>query len=217
MTDRYRNICFTVFGDELPIFDPSIEEFICYGDHEYCPSNGGKHYHGYCELAKRYRLSSLISYFPHGTHIEKLNRDSEAAINYCKKSNGVLHMHGIRKQTGHTKTVEEIDKRNKEITWIKRADETCNGCRECNLSKDSALNCYNFQDIQKYAEQDVVIFYDVPMDIDKNEFFLSLLRKSPVELDTGVLWNPYDIFITASFSYTEEHEIFRLIDNTFFY
>lgn len=93
---RFRNVCFTSFGDE-PTFSPGMS-YLVYGL-ESCPDTGRWHWQGYAEFARqvsRRQLKEILG----DSHFEPRFGTAEQAATYCCKG-GQYCEHGQISRQGH--------------------------------------------------------------------------------------------------------------------
>ncbi len=87
MSGRYRNYCFTNFGESAAEFTRSLDliSYYIYGV-ETCPTTGAIHHQGYIELREQLSIAQLKKRLQiHGIHLEQRHGTQLQAINYCKK------------------------------------------------------------------------------------------------------------------------------------
>lgn len=94
--ERYRNVCFTSFGDE-PNFEEHCMSYLIYGL-EQAGSTGRQHWQGYVEFRTQLSRQRVRSLFP-GAHIERRYGSALEAASYCAKD-GEYCEHGSLSQPG---------------------------------------------------------------------------------------------------------------------
>lgn len=91
---RYRNVCFTSFGDEPTFRD--IMSYLIYGL-ETCPETGRQHWQGYVEFTRQLTLKQLREILGDSHFENRLGNALEAAT-YCAKGGSYVEFGEISRQ-----------------------------------------------------------------------------------------------------------------------
>lgn len=84
MSRQYRNVMFTSYEQEPPVFDAQQMRYMVY-QRERCPTTQREHWQGYVELRRQMRPRTLHQLLGHDAHFERRMGTQEEAIAYCTK------------------------------------------------------------------------------------------------------------------------------------
>lgn len=101
--DRYRNVCFTSFGDE-PTFRDCMS-YLIYGL-EVCPETGREHWQGYVEFTRQLTRKQLREVLDN-SHFERRLGNALEAATYCAKG-GLYVEHGTISKQGARSDLESV-------------------------------------------------------------------------------------------------------------
>lgn len=104
MSGRFRNVCFTSFGDE-PEYVPSVMSYLIYGL-ECCNTTGRWHWQGYVEFSRQLSSRQLKEIL-HNSHFERRHGDAQSAATYCTKD-GEYCEYGTISRQGARSDLQEI-------------------------------------------------------------------------------------------------------------
>lgn len=106
MSQKFRNVCFTSFEIEKPVFCDKMNYMIV--GKEVCPTSGKEHWQGYAEFKESHRMKGVKDMLGgDGVHIEPRRGTQDEAISYCMKG-GAYESWGSVKQQGKRNDLSEV-------------------------------------------------------------------------------------------------------------